>query len=401
MRIQPTNRILVVLISLLAIVVLLVTGCDNDDGPEPQDRVMRLTPVVWAGSPAANPPLLNHNNWKNLSTGDAVTTDTDGEAELQLDGCDGSIYVFKNSSVIHASTCRKTAQGLGTCGQQGTGYYNVVCSGRFTVNTYTARVTIVGTAFSVTYLPERQLTLVIVFEKSVTVQPVLDVAAETYGPDVAVSAGYFLYTMPGPVSPEIEGVPARQARPLEELPLLVTALGIRPWMDDLRGRAQQDNVLPDNWPYEGGAGERGQSAVRFSYAGGPLEDPRVQEAVLAAINKDALAESAFPGQDVAFLAAVGDQELDARAIPHDPDRSRELLAEAGYPDGFGLRLLFPQEDEQLAAVAEIAIAALDEVALGVKPVPVPAAEMDAFVDEFVAAGEPTLWLTRLGWFPTP
>jgi ABC-type transport system substrate-binding protein len=116
--------------------------------------------------------------------------------------------------------------------------------------------------------------------------------------------------------------------------------------------------------------------------------------VLAAINKDTLAESAFPGQDIAFLAAVGDQELDARAIPHDPDRSRALLAEAGYPDGFGLRLLFPQEDEQLAAVAEIATADLDQVALGVKPVPVLAAEMDAFIDEFVGAGEPTLWLTR-------
>jgi len=363
------------------------------------DQVRRLADKVWAGSPATNPPQVTDSNWHSLNAGDAVKTDGAGEAELQLRTCTGSLYVFKNAQ-FGVYTCRKSEQasGSGSCLSAGSPYFNLTCSARFTVDTPGARVTITGTAFSVTYLPTSQLTLVTVLDGSVTVQSVVDVATDELDAGIPVNAGSFLYTTPGPTPAVFAGIPAREPVDLKELPPLVQELvlqepNILDWMTAVKERANLDQVLPPNWPGQP-LPERPSIRIELFTGGGLLADPHAQEAVLTAVDKQAVTQRAFSGQDVVLISALGDQEINAYTIPYDLERARQLLAETGYPDGFGLWLVFPGEDAALEAMAHGIAENLGQVGISVEFVSVPAGDLDSVVSTSVSAGQPTLWLVR-------
>jgi peptide/nickel transport system substrate-binding protein len=72
-----------------------------------------------------------------------------------------------------------------------------------------------------------------------------------------------------------------------------------------------------------------------------LGDPRVRQAINYAIDREAVAEAVSPGTGVPTtqMAAEGDDSYDPaleETYPYDPERARELLASAGYADGFTL-----------------------------------------------------------------
>jgi peptide/nickel transport system substrate-binding protein len=75
----------------------------------------------------------------------------------------------------------------------------------------------------------------------------------------------------------------------------------------------------------------------------PFKDLRVRQAVYHAIDIKTIIDKVLRGQAVptgAFLSPRVDgspPELDKR-LPHDPARARALLAQAGYPNGFGVTL---------------------------------------------------------------
>ena len=75
----------------------------------------------------------------------------------------------------------------------------------------------------------------------------------------------------------------------------------------------------------------------------PFKDLRVRKAVYHAINVPLIVDKVLRGQAVptgAFLSPLVDgspAELDQR-LPYDPARSRLLLGEAGYPNGFSVTL---------------------------------------------------------------
>jgi len=80
----------------------------------------------------------------------------------------------------------------------------------------------------------------------------------------------------------------------------------------------------------------------------PFSDPRVREAVALAIDRDSIMEFIFQGISTAAdsILAPGVQHV-ARGVVdyrYDPERARELLAEAGYPDGFDVTLTLPNVD---------------------------------------------------------
>ena len=94
----------------------------------------------------------------------------------------------------------------------------------------------------------------------------------------------------------------------------------------------------------------------------PLKDVRVREAMSLAINREAIVDRllqglAEPAGQLAGPTMVGfNPEL--TPAPYDPERARELLAEAGYPDGFKITLNGPNNryvaDGQIAqAVAQM------------------------------------------------
>ncbi len=75
----------------------------------------------------------------------------------------------------------------------------------------------------------------------------------------------------------------------------------------------------------------------------PFKDLRVRRAVYQAINVPLIVDKVLRGQAVptgAFLSPLVDgspAELDKR-LPYDPARARQLLGEAGYPNGFQITL---------------------------------------------------------------
>lgn len=82
-------------------------------------------------------------------------------------------------------------------------------------------------------------------------------------------------------------------------------------------------------------------AVRITYVDCdcPFEDVRVRQALQYAIDKQAIAEQLFggftepaPGQHL--LPFAFGYNPDVEMYPYDPDKARDLLTEAGYPDGF-------------------------------------------------------------------
>jgi len=88
----------------------------------------------------------------------------------------------------------------------------------------------------------------------------------------------------------------------------------------------------------------------------PLKDPRVREALSLSINREALVERILNGAAVPAGQFVPEGMVgyapDLLPDPYDVERAKKLLAEAGYPNGFGLTLHSPNDrylnDEQVA-----------------------------------------------------
>ena len=122
----------------------------------------------------------------------------------------------------------------------------------------------------------------------------------------------------------------------------------------------------------------------------PFLDPKVRQAVAHAIDVDTIIERVMGGagapasQYVAPADFGFDPELER--YPYDPERARELLAEAGYPDGFSIRLEAPN-DRYLndALVAQAIAGMLGEVGIEVTVNAVPKAVFFPALDnrEFV------------------
>lgn len=77
----------------------------------------------------------------------------------------------------------------------------------------------------------------------------------------------------------------------------------------------------------------------------PFDDIRVRKAMSMAIDREAGAEALFrnwsytgPVNTHLTKFALPQEEL-AELLPYDPERAKELLAEAGYPDGFSTKLI--------------------------------------------------------------
>src|SRR5690606_38233901 len=89
----------------------------------------------------------------------------------------------------------------------------------------------------------------------------------------------------------------------------------------------------------------------------PFDDVRVRQALNYAVDKQAILDSVLHGVGHVPEAPVGPAMYLYTPVgnyPYDPERARQLLAEAGYPDGFKTTILTSnrtQEPELAAAVA--------------------------------------------------
>lgn len=121
----------------------------------------------------------------------------------------------------------------------------------------------------------------------------------------------------------------------------------------------------------------GGRAFRLTYAtlwGGPLADRKVREAISYAVDRESIVAFMFnglgkllDGQPIEPSTAGFNPDL--HNVPFDPQKARELLAEAGYADGFDMTFKYSSgrypQDRQ---VSEFIASQLQEVGIRVNQV---------------------------------
>ena len=394
----------------------------------------RETDVAWATLSYPDTFERLGDDWQNVVEKGMVTTDRNGRAELCLgwhiieesqqcedDAC--HIWIYQGSDYHH--WCPQL--GTSDCSAIGTQSFDECPVDTATLS---AIVRGLGTWFSVTYLWDTQVTLVIAGEGTVEVTPVLTltfegevlplsdlppeeralrwanmkIAERIMGEpavwEVASQGGEprFFYTAPIAKLEELQlaaDVPAggtwlsMDALPALRRELQKTEPLLDKWLEGVREQAESDGVLlaPE---------ARGPSLVG---GGEPWEDARVQEAVVSAVDWTVLTEIAF-GRSLPVEVSHFDLEEevlvygDAREVAYNPEQAKELLAGAGYSDGFEMFLLVQAGDKELIQMAELMLKDLDAVGIqaGIEEV-APAQARDTMID-MITAEMSVLWLGR-------
>ncbi len=105
-----------------------------------------------------------------------------------------------------------------------------------------------------------------------------------------------------------------------------------------------------------------QTSVRTIYVGfnvnhEPFDNKTVRQALNYAVDKEIIVEAIFEGNAFVADAPIVDAVFGHSSVgpyEYDPDRAREMLAEAGYPDGFDVTLYHPTgRYPQDSTVAEV------------------------------------------------
>jgi peptide/nickel transport system substrate-binding protein len=128
----------------------------------------------------------------------------------------------------------------------------------------------------------------------------------------------------------------------------------------------------------------------------PWADTRVRQALNYAIDREAIAESIFHGEAIpAGAPNPVPGWVDVEPYPYDPDKAKELLAEAGYADGFPLTLktLAANPGAELPIVGEAVALYWDEIGIDVTIVPT---DWGSVRDELLAGEANTYLFTQRG-----
>lgn len=317
--------------------------------------------------------------WYPFDTGDTISTGDPGEAELNLSECwSGRLYVFDDSSGhIHAESCREADFNTSSiaCVQNGT-WYAGQCRGEFSIATGSAIIHKLGTSFSVTALPEvRETTLVIVLEGEVIVEPVLSYGPTELGEPAQVTDGQFYFTMPdGALSP-LGDLRPRQPYPVSQLGRVAGDLGIREWMIDIHDQAQDDGVLPGDWPPDlGGPGEELPIIATIRFSGEISDDPIIQEAVASAIDWQAVLPT-----DQTIGVSVGSDMIPAGDFVYNPEFLLAMMEERGYEFDIPVLIAYFQSEERMARIAQFMADSLSEIGMFAIAEPMSAQDLEDFV----------------------
>lgn len=110
-------------------------------------------------------------------------------------------------------------------------------------------------------------------------------------------------------------------------------------------------------------------ALYLNNAREPLNDVRVRRAICYALDVDAILELTSEGHGSklgssiypAFKKYFDESLIDM--YPHDPDKAKELLLEAGYPDGFAMSVTVPSNYTPHVNVGQVIVQQLQAVGI--------------------------------------
>jgi len=128
----------------------------------------------------------------------------------------------------------------------------------------------------------------------------------------------------------------------------------------------------------------------------PLKDPRVRKAISKAINRVAIVDKVMEGEAVPagqlLPSGMFGTTSNLKVEPYDPEGAKKLLAEAGYPNGFGLTIHSPNNRYvNDAKVAQAVAQMLARVGIATKVEAMPSATY------FPQATELKFSFMLLGW----
>jgi peptide/nickel transport system substrate-binding protein len=134
----------------------------------------------------------------------------------------------------------------------------------------------------------------------------------------------------------------------------------------------------------------------------PFDDVRVRQAVNYAVNKEAIVTQILQNTgDVAHTVVPPAIEWaynpDAEAYPYDPEKAKQLLAEAGYPDGFETVFWVTESGSGMQSPKTMAEAIqADLQAVGIKTT-IEVAEWGAYLDLYNAGMGDKAGLAEMSW----
>ncbi len=102
----------------------------------------------------------------------------------------------------------------------------------------------------------------------------------------------------------------------------------------------------------------------------PFDKQGVRQAVNYAVNRELINKALFNSEAIISVGAISPRTFghstELKPYPYDRAKAKELLAKAGYPDGFETRLAYPTYMAQIQEQAEVIAADLAKVGVKVK-----------------------------------
>jgi peptide/nickel transport system substrate-binding protein len=134
----------------------------------------------------------------------------------------------------------------------------------------------------------------------------------------------------------------------------------------------------------------------------PTADVRVRQALNLALDKDAILKFVFAGQGVPIAmypvgsyGTAGGADATLQPYPYDPQKARQLLAEAGFPNGFETKIYSYVTGDlpEIPRLAEVVADYLGKVGVKAKVTPIDRAALSTKRQAKTLAGELLPWST--------
>lgn len=136
------------------------------------------------------------------------------------------------------------------------------------------------------------------------------------------------------------------------------------------------------------------SYVGFNADKEPFDDPKVRQAITMAIDKDQIIEGIYDGIGTPAVGPLAPNvfgyDENVTGIEYDPERAKELLAEAGYEDGFSTTIWTNDQRERIDMATNIQ-SQLKEIGIDAE---IEVLEWGAYLEQ-TANGEHDMFM--LGW----